>query len=104
MCTIIILTASATSGKKLDREDVHQTEKEKRGMKQVLYNMLWTPTHTCICSDITADTMSEELGEGQIRQERLQEMMSTEDREDSTDSHICPAAGILSHSTCLSTT
>ena len=44
MCTIIILIASATRGEdKLEREnreDAHQTEKEKRGKKHVLYNML----------------------------------------------------------------
>ena len=48
MCTIIILPAYATRGEeKLEREnrdDAHQTEKEKRGMKQVLYNMFQTAT------------------------------------------------------------
>jgi len=48
MYTIIILTASATRGEeKLEREnreDAHQTEEEKRGMKQVLYYMLQTVT------------------------------------------------------------
>ena len=55
-----------------------------------------------LCSDITADTRSEEVDEGQKCKERVQEIMSTEDREYSTeDSHTCPATGILSHSTCL---
>ena len=48
MCTIIILIASATRGEdkleRKNREDVHQTEKEKRGKKHVLYNMLPTAT------------------------------------------------------------
>ena len=54
-------------------------------------------THV-LCSDITTDTMSGEEGEGQICQERIQEIMSTEEREDSTDSHTHTATGILSHS------
>ena len=48
MCTIIILAASAIRGEeKLEREsreDAHQTEEEKRGMKQMLYNTLPTAT------------------------------------------------------------
>ena len=48
ICTTIILTAFATSGEERlereNREDVHQTEEEIRGMKQVLYNMLQTAT------------------------------------------------------------
>ena len=50
MCTIIILIASATRGEdKLEREnreDAHQTEKEKRGKKHVFYNNIMLPTAT----------------------------------------------------------
>ena len=54
-------------------------------------------THV-LCLHITPDTTSEEVGGGQICQERVQEIMSTEEREDSTDSHTYTATGILSHS------
>ena len=54
-----------------------------------------------LCSDITADTRSEEVGEGQMGQERVQGIISAEDKEDSIDSHTHTTTGILSHSICL---
>ena len=53
----------------------------------------------------TADKRSEEVGEGQILcQESVQEIVSTEDKEDSIENHtyMYITTGILSHCTYMS--
>ena len=47
----------------------------------------------------TADTRSEEVGEG--CQESVQDIMSTEDRENSIENHTYITTGILSHCTYM---
>ena len=66
---------------------------------------LYTYTETSVisyiiilCSGIAADRCSDEVDEGKICQESVQEIMSSEDREDSIeDCHTYTTTGILLH-------
>ena len=61
-------------------------------------------TDTSVVSDLytTAEKRSEEEGEGQICQESVQEITSTEDREDSIENYAYITIGTLFHCTYMS--